>query len=193
MSQTAAAAQLGQSIVNPDGSTNRIWLSSYVKGVAHDIDVNKYQSLTQYFDECVAKFRNRPGFVSIGTEMSFDRLDRLVKAFAAYLQSQGVKKGDRVAIMLPNTFQYPVCLFAVLRIGAIVVNVNPLYTARELNHQLKDSGAETIIVMETFAKTLQDAMAGTQVKRVVLTQIGDLLSDGFVNLKVRLLKFVMRK
>ncbi|WP_290901921.1 AMP-binding protein [Aquabacterium sp.] len=193
MSQTAAAAQLGQSIVNPDGSTNRIWLSSYVKGVAHDIDVNKYQSLTQYFDECVAKFRDRPGFVSIGTEMSFARLDRLVKSFAAHLQSQGVKKGDRVAIMLPNTFQYPVCLFAVLRIGAIVVNVNPLYTARELNHQLKDSGAETIIVMETFAKTLQDAMAGTQVKRVVLTQIGDLLSDGFVNLKGRLLNFVLRK
>ncbi len=193
MSQTAAAAQPGQSIVNPDGSTHRIWLSSYVKGVAHDIDVNKYQSLTQYFDECVAKFRDRPGFVSIGTEMSFDRLDRLVKSFAAYLQSQGVKKGDRVAIMLPNTFQYPVCLFAVLRIGAIVVNVNPLYTARELNHQLKDSGAETIIVMETFAKTLQDAMAGTQVKRVVLTQIGDLLSDGFVNLKGRLLNFVLRK
>ena len=90
MSQTAAAAQPGQSIVNPDGSTNRIWLSSYVKGVAHDIDVHKYQSLTQYFDECVAKFRDRPGFVSIGTEMSFARLDRLVKSFAAYLQSQGV-------------------------------------------------------------------------------------------------------
>ncbi len=193
MSQTAAAQATGQSIVNPDGSTRRIWLSSYVQGVAHDIDVNKYQSLTQYFDECVGKFRDRPGFVSIGTEMSFDRLDRLVKSFAAYLQSQGVKKGDRVAIMLPNTFQYPVCLFAVLRIGAIVVNVNPLYTARELNHQLKDSGAETIIVMETFAKTLQDAKAGTQVKRVVLTQIGDLLSDGFVNLKGRLLNFVLRK
>jgi long-chain acyl-CoA synthetase len=193
MSQTAAAAQPVQSIVNPDGSTNRIWLSSYVKGVAHDIDVNKYQSLTQYFDECVAKFRDRPGLVSIGTEMTFGRLDRLVKVFAAYLQSQGVKQGDRVAIMLPNSFQYPVCLFAVLRIGAVVVNVNPLYTARELKHQLKDSGAETIIVMETFAKTLQDATPGTQIKRVVLTQIGDLLSDGVINLKGRLLNFVLRK
>jgi len=192
MSQTATLPS-GQSIVNPDGSTKRIWLSSYVKGVAHDIDVNRYQSLTQYFDECVAKYRERPGLVSIGTEMTFDRLDRLVKTFAAYLQSQGVKKGDRVAIMLPNTFQYPVCLFAVLRIGAIVVNVNPLYTARELNHQLKDSGAESIIVMETFAKTLQDALPGTQIKRVVLTQIGDLLSDGFINLKGRLLNFVLRK
>lgn len=188
----SAVAQPGQSIVNPDGTTDRIWLFSYVKGVPHDIDVNKYQTLTQYFDECVSKFRQRPAFVSIGTEMTYDRLERLVKSFAAYLQSQGVKKGDRVAIMLPNTFQYPVCLFAVLRIGAIVVNVNPLYTARELNHQLQDSGAETIIVMENFAKTVQDAMVGTPVKRVLLTQIGDLLSDGSINLKGRLLNFVLR-
>jgi len=189
---SAAAVPSQQSIVNPDGTTNRIWLSSYVKGVPADIDLNKYKSLTTYFDECVNKFRARPGFVSIGTEMSYDRLDRLVKAFAGWLQSQGIKKGDRVAIMLPNTFQYPIALFAVLRVGAVVVNVNPLYTARELNHQLKDSGAETIIVMETFAKTLEDAMPGTQVKRVVLTQIGDLLSDGIVNLKGRALNFVLR-
>ncbi|AWI53606.1 long-chain fatty acid--CoA ligase [Aquabacterium olei] len=195
MSTIAAstASQPGRSIVNPDGSTNRIWLSSYVEGVPADINADKYQSLSQYFDECINKFRNRPGFVSIGTEMSYDRLDRLVKAFAGWLQSQGVKKGDRVSIMLPNTFQYPICLFAVLRIGAVVVNVNPLYTARELNHQLKDSGAETIIVMETFAKTLQDALPGTNVKRIVLTQIGDLLSDGFLNLKGRALNFVLRK
>ena len=190
---SAAAASPAQSIVNPDGTTNRIWLSSYVQGVVHDIDVNKYSSLGQYFDECINKFRNRPGFVSIGTEMSYDRLDRLVNAFAGWLQSQGIKQGDRVSIMLPNTFQYPVCLFAVLKIGAVVVNVNPLYTARELNHQLKDSGAETIIVMETFAKTLQEALPGTKVKRIVLTQIGDLLSDGFLNLKGRALNFALRK
>ena len=189
----AAAASPAQSIVNPDGSTNRIWLSSYVKGVAHDIDVNKYKSLDQYFLECINKFRDRPGFVSIGTEMSYDRLDKLVNAFAGWLQSQGVKKGDRVAIMLPNTFQYPVCLFGVLRIGAVVVNVNPLYTARELSHQLKDSGAETIIVMENFASTLQEALAGTKVKRIVLSQIGDLLSDGMLNLKGRALNFAIRK
>ncbi len=189
---TAAVAS-GQSIVNPDGSTNRIWLSSYVKGVPHDIDLNKYQSLNEYFDECISKFRERPGFVSIGTEMTYDRLDRHVNEFAGWMQSQGIKKGDRVAIMLPNIFQYPIVLFAVLRIGAVVVNVNPLYTPRELNHQLKDSGAETIIVMETFAKTLQDSLAGTQVKRIVLTQIGDLLSDGMLNLKGRALNFVLRK
>jgi long-chain acyl-CoA synthetase len=180
------------SIVNPDGTTNRIWLSSYVKGVPHDIDANKYRSLGQYFDECINKFRHRPGFVSIGTEMSNDRLDRLVSAFAAWLQSQGVKKGDRVAIMLPNTFQYPVCLFAVLKLGAVVVNINPLYTARELAHALNDSGAETIIVMETFAKTLQEAMTGSKLKRIVLTQIGDLLSDGVINAKGRLLNFVLK-
>jgi len=193
MSQSAAAASSpAQSIVNADGSTNRIWLSSYVKGVVHDIQMDKYQSLSDYFDECINKYRERPGLVSIGTEMTYDRLERLVKSFAAWLQSQGIKKGDRVSIMLPNTFQYPICLFAVLRIGAVVVNVNPLYTARELNHQLKDSGAETIIVMETFAKTLQDALPGTQIKRVVLTQIGDLLSDGFLNLKGRALNFALR-
>ena len=194
MSQAAAALMPAPvALVRPDGTTDRIWLKSYVEGVPHDIDLHKYQSLNDYFDECIAKYRDRPGFVSIGTEMSYDRLERLVLAFAGWLQSQGVKKGDRVAIMLPNTFQYPVALFGVLRIGAVVVNVNPLYTARELNHQLHDSGAETIVVMENFASTLQEALPGTQVKRVVLTQIGDLLSDGALNLKGRLLNFVIRK
>ena len=194
MSQAAAALMPAPvALVRPDGTTDRIWLKSYVEGVPHDIDLHKYQSLNDYFDECIAKYRDRPGFVSIGTEMSYDRLERLVLAFAGWLQGQGVKKGDRVAIMLPNTFQYPVALFGVLRIGAVVVNVNPLYTARELNHQLHDSGAETIVVMENFASTLQEALPGTQVKRVVLTQIGDLLSDGALNLKGRLLNFVIRK
>ncbi|HET8695735.1 MAG TPA: AMP-binding protein [Aquabacterium sp.] len=193
MSQAAAAASqpVPQSIVNPDGTTNRIWLSSYVSGVSADIDQNKYQSMNQYFDECIAKYRDRTAFVSIGTEMSYGRLGSLVNAFAGWLQSQGVKKGDRVAIMSPNLFQYPVCLFAILRIGAVVVNVNPLYTVRELNHQLKDSGAETIIVMENFAKTVQDSLAGTKIKRIVLTQLGDLLSDG-INLKGKMLNFAVR-
>ena len=194
MSQAAAAAAVPapQSIVNPDGTTNRIWLSSYVKGVVHDIDLNKYRSLNDYFDECINKYRDRPGFVSIGTEMSNDLFDRRVKAFAGYLQSIGVKKGDRVAIMLPNTLQYPVTLFAVLRIGAIVVNVNPLYTARELNHTLNDSGADVIIVMETFAKTLEEAKGGTKLKHIVLTQIGDLLAEGWFNPKGWALNFVLR-
>ncbi|TBO28817.1 long-chain fatty acid--CoA ligase [Aquabacterium lacunae] len=189
---SAAATPPAQSLVNPDGTTNRIWLKEYVKGVAHDIDLNKYQSLNDYFDECVNKFRDRPGFVSIGTEMSNDLFERRVKAFAGFLQSKGVKKGDRVAIMLPNTLQYPITLFAVLRLGAVVVNVNPLYTARELQHTLKDSGAETIIVMETFAKTLEEAKSGTQLKTVVLTQIGDLLAEGWFNPKGWALNFVLR-
>ena len=189
----AAVPQPAQSIVNPDGTTNRIWLKEYVQGVVHDIDVNKYQSLNDYFDECINKYRHRPGFVSIGTEMLNDLFDRRVKAFAGYLQSLGVKKGDRVAIMLPNTLQYPVTLFAVLRLGAIVVNVNPLYTARELNHTLHDSGAEVIIVMETFAKTLQEAKQGTKLKHIVLTQIGDLLAEGWFNPKGWALNFVLRK
>ncbi|HEX5311377.1 AMP-binding protein [Aquabacterium sp.] len=193
MSQAAAASQpTPQPIVNPDGTTNRIWLSSYVQGVPADIDLHKYKSMNQYFDECISKYRERTAFVSIGTEMSYGRLESLVNAFAGWLQSQGIKKGDRVAIMSPNLFQYPVCLFAILRIGAVVVNVNPLYTVRELNHQLKDSGAETIIVMENFAKTVQDSLAGTQIKRVVLTQLGDLLSDG-INLKGKALNFMVRK
>ena len=192
MSQAAAAApQPTPSTINADGSTNRLWLSSYVEGVPADIDLKKYQSLNQYFDECITKFRDRPGFVSIGTEMTYGRLESLVLAFAGWLQSQGVKKGDRVAIMSPNLFQYPVCLFGILRIGAVVVNVNPLYTTRELNHQLKDSGAETIIVMENFAKTVQDSLAGTKIKRIVLTQLGDLLSDG-INFKGRALNFAVR-
>jgi long-chain acyl-CoA synthetase len=195
MTQAAAAVPTpsGKSIVNADGSTNRIWLSSYVKGVVHDIDLNKYQSLNDYFDECINKYRDRPGFVSIGTEMSNDLFERRMLAFAGWLQSKGIKKGDRVAIMLPNILQYPIVLFAVLRIGAVVVNVNPLYTARELNHQLKDSGAETIIVMETFAATLQEARAGTQIKNVVLTQIGDLLAEGWFNPKGWALNFILRK
>lgn len=180
------------SIVNPDGSTNRIWLSSYIEGAPHDIDTNRYASLPAYFDECIDRYRERPGFISVGTEMTYDRLDRLVRQTAGWLQNQGVGKGDRVAIMLPNIFQYPVVLFAVLRVGAIVVNVNPLYTARELNHLLLDSSAETIVVMENFARTLEEAIPGTKVKNMILTQIGDLMSDGWLNLKGRMLNLVLR-
>ncbi len=193
MNQAAALTpQPSQSIVNPDGSTRRIWLSSYYQGVPHDVDVNAYASINAYYDECIQKFHTRVAYVSVGAEMTYGQLDGKVKAFAAWLQNQGVKKGDRVAIMSPNLFQYPVALFAVLRIGAIVVNVNPLYTARELAHQLKDSGAETIIVMENFAKTLQYALPGTRIKRIVLTQLGDLLADG-LNLKGRLINFALRR
>lgn len=169
----------------------RIWLSSYVAGVPADIDLGTYDSISQYFDECIGKYRERIALVSIGTQLSYAGLAEKVEAFAAYLQQAGVKKGDRVAIMLPNLFQYPIALFATLKTGAVVVNVNPLYTARELAHQLKDSGAETVVILENFAHTLEQALPGTAIKRIVLTEIGDLLG-GTLNLKGRLLSLVVR-
>ncbi len=172
-------------------STDGIWYASYPPGVPRNIDVNQYESLVQFFDECIAQFRERVAYVSVGEKMTYGELARKAAAFAAYLQSIGVKPGDRVAIMLPNTFQYPVSLFGVLKAGAVVVNVNPLYTVRELAHQLKDSGAQTIIVFENFAKTVEDALPGTKVQNVIVTGLGDLLADG-LNLKGRLLNFMLR-
>jgi long-chain acyl-CoA synthetase len=172
-------------------NTDGIWYASYPPGVPHEIDVTQYDSLVQYFDECTTRFADRVAFVSAGASLTYRRLAQKVAAFASYLQRIGVKPGDRVAIMLPNTFQYPVALFGALRAGAIVVNVNPLYTARELAHQLKDSGAQTIVVFENFAHTLQEALPETQVKNVLVTALGDLLADGF-NAKGRLINFVLK-
>ncbi|HEY1997396.1 AMP-binding protein [Paraburkholderia sp.] len=171
--------------------TDGIWYASYPPDVPHEVDVTQYESLVQFFDECTAKFRERVAYVSVGAELTYGELARKATAFAAYLQSIGVKPGERVAIMLPNTFQYPVSLFGVLKTGAVVVNVNPLYTVRELAHQLKDSGAQTIIVFENFARTLEEALPGTQLKNVIVTGLGDLLADG-LNLKGRMLNFVLR-
>jgi long-chain acyl-CoA synthetase len=171
--------------------TDGIWYASYPPDVPHEVDVTQYESLVQFFDECTAKFRERVAYVSVGAELTYGELARKATAFAAYLQCIGVKPGERVAIMLPNTFQYPVSLFGVLKTGAVVVNVNPLYTVRELAHQLKDSGAQTIIVFENFAKTLEEALPGTQLKNVIVTGLGDLLADG-LNLKGRMLNFVLR-
>jgi len=192
-SAATAPASAPASIVNRDGSTHRIWLFSYAEGVPADINLEKYTSLNEYFDVCIHQYRDRLGFVSVGTPMSNDLLDALVESFSGWLQRHGVRKGDRVAIMLPNTFQYPVSLFATLRIGAVVVTVDPHCTPHELNHQLRDSGAETIVVMENCAKTLQDGLEGTSIKRIVLTQIGDLFSPGLFNLKGRALNFMARR
>ncbi|CAD9225176.1 fatty acyl-CoA synthetase [Burkholderia cenocepacia] len=172
-------------------NTDAIWYASYPPGVPHEIDVTQYASLVQFFDECTTRFADRVAYVSAGASMTYRTLAQKVDAFASYLQSLGVKPGDRVAIMLPNTFQYPVALFGTLKAGAIVVNVNPLYTVRELAHQLKDSGAQTIVVFENFARTLQDALPETQVKHIVVTALGDLLADGF-NAKGRLINFVLK-
>ncbi|MFL9871574.1 AMP-binding protein [Paraburkholderia megapolitana] len=182
-----AAQPATQSAPNTDG----IWYASYPADVPRDIDVDQYESIPRFFDECIEQFRERVAFVSVGASLTYGELGRKANAFAAYLQSIGVKPGDRVAIMLPNTFQYPVALFGTLKAGAIVVNVNPLYTVRELSHQLKDSGAQTIIVFETFAKTVEDSLAGTRVQNVIVTALGDLLADG-LNLKGRALNFVLK-
>ncbi|MEQ5838166.1 long-chain fatty acid--CoA ligase [Paraburkholderia acidicola] len=190
-SAPAATQPGGSTAAQAAPNTDGIWYASYPPDVPNDIDVDQYESIPQFFDECIEQFRERVAFVSVGASLTYGELGRKANAFAAYLQSIGVKPGDRVAIMLPNTFQYPVALFGTLKAGAIVVNVNPLYTVRELSHQLKDSGAQTIIVFETFAKTVEDSLPGTRVQNVIVTALGDLLADG-LNLKGRALNFVLK-
>ena len=165
----------------------RIWLKHYPKGVPAEIDVNEYASLRDVFDESVAKFATRPAFTCMGKSITFGELDTLSTAFAVWLQAKGCRKGARVALMMPNILQYPVCLFGILRAGCTVVNVNPLYTARELEHQLTDSGAEVIVVVENFAHTVQEVAAKTRMRHVIVTSIGEML--GFKGLIV---DFVLR-
>jgi long-chain acyl-CoA synthetase len=166
---------------------DKIWLKSYPKGVPAEIDLREYGSLRDVFDEAVSKYGPRPAYTCMGKSMTFAELDALATAFGAWLQSKGLKKGGRVALMMPNVLQYPVCLFGTMRAGGTVVNVNPLYTARELEHQLNDSGAETIVVVENFAHTLQEVVGRTKVRNVVVTSIGEML--GFKGIVV---DFVLR-
>jgi long-chain acyl-CoA synthetase len=168
----------------------RIWLKQYPAGVPADIDPSQYPSLVALLEESFAKFRDRKAFICMDKSLSYRELDELSLALGAYLQSRGLAKGARVAIMMPNVLQHPVATSAVLRAGFAVVNVNPLYTPRELEHQLKDSGAEAIIVLENFASVVQQVIAKTAVKHVIVGSMGDLL--GFkgmiVNLVVRRVK-----
>ena len=166
----------------------KIWLKHYPAGVPADIDANKYQSIRDLFEESVRNFGERPAYYCMGREITFAELDRMSAAFGAWLQSRGLHKGDRVALMMPNVLQYPVALFGVLRAGLIVVNVNPLYTPRELEHQLLDSGAQAIVILENFAHTLEQVVAKTQVKHVVVAAMGDLLGG----VKGALVNFVVR-
>jgi len=153
----------------------KIWLKSYPKGVPAEIDVNTYASLRDVFDSVVAEFGPRPAYTCMGRSITFAELDRASASFGAFLQGRGLKKGARVALMMPNILQYPVCLFGVLRAGFTVVNTNPLYTPRELEHQLTDSGAEVLVVVENFAHTVQEVVGRTAVKQVVVTSIGEML------------------
>jgi len=155
---------------------DKVWLQHYPKGVPADIDYSAYRSIKHLFEETCRKFTNLPAYSNFDVRMSYAELDRKTRDFAAFLQSlPGLAKGDRVAIMMPNLLQYPIAIFGVLRAGMIVVNVNPLYTPRELEHQLKDSGAKAIVIVENFATTLQQVIKSTPVEHVITTQLGDML------------------
>ena len=166
----------------------RIWLKQYPPGVPADIDTTQYPSLVELLEESFAKFADRKAFICMDKAISYRDLDEMSKALAAYLQSKGLPKGARVALMMPNVLQYPVATAAVLRAGYAVVNVNPLYTPRELEHQLKDSGAEAIVVLENFAHTVQQVISRTSVKHVIVGSIGELLG-----LKGVVVNLVLRK
>ena len=169
--------------------TERSWLQHYPAGVPADIDPSQYPSLVALIEDAFKKYADRTAYSFMGKEVSYADTDAESQALAGYLQGLGLQRGDRVAIMMPNVPQYPATVAAVLRAGYVVVNVNPLYTARELEHQLKDSGAQAIVILENFAATLQQCIAKTQVKHVVLASMGDRLGG----LKGLLVNFVVRK
>jgi long-chain acyl-CoA synthetase len=168
----------------------RIWLKHYPAGVPADIDVTQYASLVELLEESFAKFADRKAFICMDKAITYRDLDAMSKALAAYLQGKGLARGTRIALMMPNILQYPIATAAVLRAGYAVVNVNPLYTPRELEHQLKDSGAEAIIVLENFATTVQKVLPNTAVRHVIIASMGDLLGvkGVIVNLVVRRVK-----
>jgi long-chain acyl-CoA synthetase len=169
---------------------DKVWLKSYLPGVPAEVDTHKFASVREIFAKSVAQYAALPAFTNMDRTLTYTELDRLSRDFGAFLQGPaGLKPGARVAIMSPNLLQYPVVLFGALRAGFVVVNCNPLYTPRELEHQLKDSGAEAIVILENFAKTLESVIAKTGVKTVVTTQLGDLL--GFP--KRLIVNFVVKK
>ncbi|HEV7816246.1 MAG TPA: AMP-binding protein, partial [Janthinobacterium sp.] len=168
---------------------DKIWLKSYPEGMPAEIDSTLYRSVTHLMEESFRKFADRNAYVCMDKFLSYRELDRLSVQMAAWLQGKGLKPGARVAIMLPNVLQYPVAMAAILRAGCTVVNVNPLYTPRELQHQLIDSGAEAIIVLENFATTVEQVIQHTQVKHVVVAAMGDMLGG----LKGTIVNFVVRK
>lgn len=171
---------------------DRPWLASYPAGVPAEIDVDEYPSIVSVLQDAIAKYRDRPAFSSLGKTITYAEADVLSARFAAYLLNVlKLKRGDRVAIMMPNCLQYPIALFGVLRAGLTVVNVNPMYTVRELRHQLEDAGAVAILVMDNFAHTVQEAMHGTDVRHVITTALGDCLDfpkRAIVNFAVRYIK-----
>ena len=170
---------------------DRIWVKHYPAGVPADVDAGQYPSLVALFEESFAKHRHANAYACMDKKLTYAQLDEMSRALGAWLQSKGLQRGDRVAIMMPNVLQYPVCVAGILRAGYVVVNVNPLYTPRELEHQLKDSGAKAIVIVENFAKTLEQVLARTPVQHIVLASMGDLLGfpkGTIVNMVVRKVK-----
>ncbi|MFC3816180.1 long-chain fatty acid--CoA ligase [Lysobacter sp. GCM10012299] len=169
-------------------SFERPWLAQYPQGVAAEIDVDEFPSVVAVLENAIEKYRDRPAFANLGKTLTYAEIDQLSAQFAAYLLGElKLKKGDRVAIMMPNCLQYPIATFGVLRAGLTVVNTNPMYTARELRHQLVDSGANVILVLDNFAHTVQEVVADTQIKQVVTTGLGDMLG-----LKGAVVNFVLK-
>jgi len=170
---------------------NKPWLDSYPAGVPAEIDISAYSSINDVFSDSCKRFRDRVAFINMGTRITYGELDQAALRFASWLQHRGLKPGDRIALMLPNILQYPVALFGALRAGLVVVNTNPMYTARELKHQLADSGARAIVALENFAHVLQEVRDQVPVEFVITTQIGDLLQfprNLLVNLVLKYVK-----
>ena len=170
---------------------DKLWLKSYPTGVPAEVDFSDYHSLAQLIEESMKKYAGRPAFICMGKSILYAELDAMSLKIAAWLQSRGLQPGARVAIMMPNVLQYPVAMVGIIRAGYTVVNVNPLYTPRELEHQLKDSGAEAIFILENFATTLEQVIVRTAVKHVIVASMGDLLGTlkgSIVNLVVRRVK-----
>ncbi|ELY2777465.1 long-chain-fatty-acid--CoA ligase FadD [Cronobacter sakazakii] len=171
----------------------KVWLTRYPADVPAEINPDRYHSLVDLFEQSCTRYANQPAFTNMGEVMTFRKLEERSRAFAAWLQQGlGLQKGDRVALMMPNLLQYPVALFGILRAGMIVVNVNPLYTPRELEHQLNDSGASAIVIVSNFAHTLEKVVDKTQVKHVILTRMGDQLSTAKGTLVNFVVKYVKR-
>ena len=174
-------------------SLNKVWLNRYPADVPAEISADRYTSLIDLFEQAVKRYADQPAFMNMGQAMTYRKLEERSRAFAAYLQQGlGLKKGDRVALMMPNLLQYPVALFGILRAGMIVVNVNPLYTPRELEHQLNDSGASAIVIVSNFAHTLEKVVAKTSVKHVILTRLGDQLAPAKATLVNFVVKYIKR-
>ena len=155
---------------------DRVWTSAYEKGVPTEINPKEYSSINEVLEGSFKKFSEKESFYCMGKSFTWGEIDLLSQKFASYLQNDlGLKKGDRVALMMPNILQYPIALFGILRAGLIAVNVNPLYTARELEHQLNDADVKTIVIFENSCKTLQEIVHNTPVKNILTTGIGDML------------------